>query len=80
MKVTTKIGILACCLGDEDYGLCVENMQKYLTYCLLTKRKKFKIFGNPRVEKNKGTVRFSRVSVCLRCYHGWPSRKVFSEI
>ena len=46
MKVTTKKGILACCLGDEDYGHCVENMQKYLTYCLLTKRKKFKIFGN----------------------------------
>ena len=45
MKVTTKKGILACCL-DEDYGHCVENMQKYLTYCLLTKRKKFKIFGN----------------------------------
>ena len=59
MKVTTKKGILACCLEDEDYGLYVENMQKYLTYCLLTKRKKFKIFGNfsSPSRENKGTVR-----------------------
>ena len=30
----------------EDYGLYVENMQKNLTYCLLTKRKNPECFGN----------------------------------
>ena len=46
MKVSTKKGIPACCLVDEDYGLYMENTQKNLTYCHLAKRKSFKIFGN----------------------------------